>query len=59
MSFADNICKQFGPKSGPTERRAWFGSKLFDTLMVSPKEFFENVNFENNQQTIKTILACQ
>ena len=44
VSFADNICKQFGPWSGPTKRRAWSGSKLFDTLEVFMKEYFENVN---------------
>ena len=27
-------------------------SKLFDTLIVFLKEFFEKVNFEKNQQTI-------
>ena len=34
---ADNLCKQFGPKSV---------SKLFDTLIVFLKELFEKVNFE-------------
>ena len=37
---ADNFCKQFGPKS-------W--SKLFDTLMVFLKEFFEKVDFEKKK----------
>ena len=48
---ADNLCKQFVPRSGPTERRAWSGSKLFDTLMLFLKEFFEKVIFEKNLQT--------
>ena len=39
MSSADNICKQFGSRSGPTKRRASSGSKLFDTLMIFLKEF--------------------
>ena len=43
VSSADNICKQFVPRSGPTNCRACSGSKLFDTLM---KEFFEKVDFE-------------
>ena len=34
LSTADNFCKQFVPRPGPTESRAWSGSKLFDTLMV-------------------------
>ena len=53
MSSACYFCKQFGPRSGPTKRRAWSGSKLFDTLIVFLKEFFEIVNFEKNQQTTK------
>ena len=32
MSSADNLCKQFGPKSGP---------ELFDTMKLLLKEFFE------------------
>ena len=31
LSAADNLCKQFGPRSGQTFCRAWSGSKLFDT----------------------------
>ena len=53
MSSADNLCKQFGPRSGATKCRAWSGSKLFDTLMVFLKEFFEKVAFEKSQQTTK------
>ena len=34
MSFADNFCKQFWPRSGPTKCWAWSGTKLFDTLLV-------------------------
>ena len=29
--------------------------KLFDTLMVFPKEFFKKVDFEKNQQTTKNM----
>ena len=36
---ADDRCKQFGPRSGLTKCLAQSGSKLFDTLMVLPKEF--------------------
>ena len=50
---ADNLCKQFGPRSSPTKHRVWSGSKLFDTLMVFLKEFFKKVNFEKNKQTTK------
>ena len=46
VTSADNLCKQFGPRPGPTKCRAWSGSKLFDTLMVFLKEFFENVDSE-------------
>ena len=37
VSSADNVCKQFGPRSGPTKCRAWSGSRLFETLMVFQK----------------------
>ena len=32
-SAADSLCKQVGPRSGPTKSRAWSWSKLFDTFM--------------------------
>ena len=53
MSSADIFCKQFRTRSGPTKRQAQSGSKLFDTLMVFLKEFFEKVDFEKKQQTTK------
>ena len=57
MSFADNLCKQFGPRSGPTESRACSGSNVFATLMVFLKEFFKNVNFHKKSADDKK--ACQ
>ena len=36
----DNICKQFGPRSGPKEHLFWSGSEPFDTLRVFLKELF-------------------
>ena len=45
VSSADNLCKQFGPRSGLTEHWAWSGSKLFDILMVILKEVFEKSGF--------------
>ena len=53
VSSADNLCKQFGPRSGLTKRRAWSGSNLFDTQMVFLNEFFKNKWFWKNQQTTK------
>ena len=53
VSSADNLYKQFGPRSGPTKCQAWSGSKLFDALIVFLKEFFEKVDFEKNHQTTK------
>ena len=41
VSSADNLCKQFGPWSGPTKCRAWSRSKLFDTLIVLLKFFLK------------------
>ena len=46
VSSANKICKLFGLRSGLTKCWAWSGSKLFDTLIVLLKEFFENVDFE-------------
>ena len=43
---ADNLCKQFVPRSGPTKSLAWSGSKLLETLIVFLKEFFKKVDFE-------------
>ena len=40
LSSADNLYNQFAHRSGPTERRARSGSKLFDTLMIFLKSFF-------------------
>ena len=52
MCLLIDLYEQFGPRSGPTKRRAWSGSKLFDSLMVFLKEFFEKDDFEKkNQQT--------
>ena len=31
LSSADELCGQFGPRSGPTEHWALYGSKLLDT----------------------------
>ena len=68
MSSADDLCKQFGHRSGPTECKAWSGSKLLDTLMVFLKEFFKNVDFEKKsavdkyrvakELTIKALMCC-
>ena len=46
VSSVDNLCKQFGPRSGP-----WSGSKMFDTHIVFLKEFFEKDDFEKNQHS--------
>ena len=46
VSSADNFYLQFGPSSGATKCLAWSKSKLFDTLIVFLKEFFEKVDFE-------------
>ena len=61
MSSADNLCKQFGPRPGLTKCQAWPGSKLFDTLMVFMKEFFEKVEFgkiSRRQKKHAVYFAC-
>ena len=62
LPSADNLCKQFGSRPGPTFCRSWSGAILFDTLIVFLKEFFEKVNFEKSQQTtikVKNYPACK
>ena len=46
LSSADELCKQFGPRSGPTE--------LFDALMVLLKELSEKLILKNRQITKKS-----
>ena len=48
VSSADNLCKHFGPRSGPTKCRAWYGSNLFHTLMGLLKEFSEKKNWKKS-----------
>ena len=50
MSSTDNFCEQFGPRSGLTKSE----SKLFDTLMLFLKKFFENDDFEKKTADDKT-----
>ena len=53
VSSADNLYKQFGPRSGPTKCRACSGSKLFDTLVVFLEFFSKKIILKKNQQTTK------
>ena len=55
LKISDNLCKQFGPRSGPTKRRSWSGSKLFDALMVFLKEIFEKDNYEKSADDNKSM----
>ena len=63
MSSADNLCKQFRLRPGPTVCCAWSGSKLFDTLMLFTKEYFEKMDVENISRQQKIIMknypACR
>ena len=43
LLLTDNLCKQFGPRAGPTKCRAWSGSKLFDTWIVLEKSRIQRV----------------
>ena len=46
---ADNFSKQFDPKSELPECQVWSGSKLFGTVIVFLKSFFEKVDFEKSE----------
>ena len=51
--YVDNLCKQFGHRSGPT-----LGPDLDPnclTVMVFLNEIFEKVDFETNQQSTKSM----
>ena len=45
---ADNLCQQFGSRSGPTFCWACSGFKLFVSLIVFPKETFENISADDS-----------
>ena len=50
----DNICKQFGPRSGLTKSRAWSGSELFAIHSDSiPQKLFERILSQVKQQKAK------
>ena len=53
MLSADNLCEQFGPRSGPTKRLAWSGSTDARYFL---KEFFEKVNFEKKSADYRKIM---
>ena len=55
-SSADNLCKPFGPRPGPTIHRVWSGPKLFDTLVVFLKKKIEKVSTRRNMQNLP---ACK
>ena len=48
LSSAENLCKQFEPRLGPTEH---IRTKRFDTLVVFQKGFLKKVKFEKSQLT--------
>ena len=52
---AYDLCEQYGPRSGPTECRSLSGANPLDTLIVVLKEYFEKVNLEKCQQTVKCL----
>ena len=54
-SAADNFCKQFGTSSDPTERRAWSGSKLFDTDSIPEIFFFKKLILKKSADDIKSM----
>ena len=51
LSSADNLGKQFRPKSDPIKCWASFRYKLFDMLKAFLKDFIESYNFEEEKHT--------
>ena len=59
-SSADNLCKQFGSRSGPTKRWSWSGSKVFDSLNGIPESFFfQNLLLKNINRWQKACKVSQ
>ena len=59
LSTTDNLCKQFGPRSGQTDFRAWSRSKRFDNVMVFLKFFLEKVDFEKKKVSADVKKSCK
>ena len=59
LSSADNICKQFGSRSGPTDCRSYSGSKLFDTLIVFLSIFWKCWFWKKSVGDNKTLKITQ
>ena len=57
VSSVDNFCKQFGPRSGPTKRRVWSGSKLFDTNVFS-ENFSKSRAWSGSKLSDTTWFSC-
>ena len=53
VSSADNLCKQFGPRSGPSKFRPWSGFKLFQRSDCVAERIFWKCLFWKYQQTTK------
>ena len=54
MTSADNLCRQLGPRSGPTKCQADLSRyKLFDTDCNFLKQFLQNADFEKILLTSK------
>ena len=64
LLFADNLCKQFEPRSGPAKLRAWSGSKLFDTDGIPERFFWKKNNLKkrkksHRQKSMQNYPACK
>ena len=63
LTSNDNLCKQFGSRSGPTKRQAWSGSKLFDTDGNPERFFFLKINLKKksteDNKSMQNYPACK
>ena len=60
LSSADNLFKQFGPRSGPIKCLAWSGSKPFDTDSIPERIFWKSESRKksaNKQKIMKNYPA--
>ena len=59
MSSADSVCKQFGPRSGPTERRSRSGPKPFIPEIIFLKRLILKKKSADDNKSMKKIPSMQ
>ena len=53
LASTEDLCQQFGPRSGPIECWSWSESEQYDTLVVFMKVLFEKLILKKVRQQQK------